>query len=223
MNDGIQKGFLDYIATGFVDERTGEWADGAWAMILILIVGGIIAALAVERAIYLYGIAGGTDGFMASIAKFLKTGDFDKAIKFAKQKKYAKKPISKAIIPILENRDKGTRAVQKAVDEVFLTETPKISRFIPLMNVFANISTMLGLMGTIYGLMLSFDAVANAPAARRSQALADGISVAMSTTLFGLVVGVTGIVLQGFLAQRSKKVVEDLDEKTAKMINLIEQ
>ncbi|MGM0443281.1 MAG: MotA/TolQ/ExbB proton channel family protein [Fibrobacterota bacterium] len=223
MSKGIDKGFLDYIASGFVDPKTGEAADGAWAMWLILVIGGIIAALTIERIIYLYGVAGGTNSFMASISRFLKKGEFDKAIKFSKQKKYAKKPIAKAIVPILENRDKGTKVVQKSVDEVFLTETPKVTKFISLLNVFANISTMIGLMGTIYGLMLSFDAVANAPAAKRSTALADGIAVAMSTTLFGLVVGVSGIVIQGFLAQRSKKVVEDLDEKTAKLINLIEQ
>lgn len=210
-------GFFGYIAKGFQDD------GGSWAMWIILGVGAIIIALAIERAIYLYGTAGGTNKFMASIAKFLKSGDFDNALKFAKQKQYSKKPIALAIIPILENRDKGTKYVQKKVDEVFLAETPKINRAIPMLNSLANIATMLGLMGTIFGLMMSFDAVANAPAAQRATELANGISVAMSTTLFGLVVAVPGVLIQAFLAARSNKVVEDMDEKTAKLINLIEQ
>ncbi len=210
-------GFFGYIAKGFQDP------GGAWAMWIILAVGAVILALAIERAIFLYGTAGGATSFMAGISKFLKKGDFDKALKFAQQKKFKKKPIAKAIVPILEQRDKGTKVVQKAVDEVFLTEVPKVSKMIPMINTLANVSTMVGLMGTIFGLMMSFDAVANAPAAKRATELANGISVAMSTTLFGLVIAIPGIVVQGFLAARSNKVIEDMDEKTAKLINLIEQ
>jgi len=70
---------------------------------------------------------------------------------------------------------------------------------------------------------MAFDAVANAPAAQRATELAKGISVAMSTTLFGLVVAVPGILIQGILAAKSDKVIEELDEKTAKLINLVEE
>jgi len=92
-----------------------------------------------------------------------------------------------------------------------------------MINSLSNIATMLGLMGTIFGLMMSFDAVANAPAAQRATELAKGISVAMSTTLFGLLIAVPGIVAQGVLAAQSEKVIEDLDEKTTKLINSLEQ
>ena len=71
--------------------------------------------------------------------------------------------------------------------------------------------------------MMAFDAIANVPAAQRAQALATGISVAMSTTLFGLIVAVPTILIQGILAGKSDRVVEEMDEKTAKLINLIEE
>jgi biopolymer transport protein ExbB/TolQ len=190
-------------------------------MWLILMIGVGLLGLVIERALYLFQAAGNASAFMSGIQKFLKTGDFDKAIKFASSKK--KMPLAKAVVEILSNRDRGTKAVQKAVDEVFLTETPKISKNIPMINILANISTMLGLMGTIFGLMMAFDAVANAPAAQRATELAKGISVAMSTTLFGLVVAVPGILAQGILSAKSDKVVEDMDEKTSKLINLIQQ
>ena len=207
--------FITYIAAGFKDP------GGAWAMWVISLIGFGILALALERVYYLYVVCGNTSGLMGGLAKFLKSGDFDKAQKFAESKK--KMPLAKAVVAILANRNKGTKAVQKSVDEIFLTETPKIARNIPLINIMANISTMLGLLGTIFGLMMAFDAVANAPAAQRATELAKGISVAMSTTLFGLVVAVPGILIQGILAAKSDKVIEELDEKTAKLINLVEE
>lgn len=206
---------FNFIAAGFQDK------SGAWAMWVILFVGFGILGVVIERAIYLYGVAGGADSFMKGISKFLKNGQFDKAIKFAKAKKNM--PLAKAVTVILENKGKPTKQVQKLVDEVFLSETPKITKLIPMVNTLANISTMLGLMGTIFGLMMAFDAVANAPAAQRATELAKGISVAMSTTLFGLIVAVPGILAQGLLAAQSDKVLEDLDEKSAKLINLIEE
>jgi biopolymer transport protein ExbB/TolQ len=157
---------------------------------------------------------------MSGISKYLKAGDYEKAIKYSSS---MTTPLAKSVTAILKNRGQSTKQVQKAVDEVFLTETPKITRNISIINVFANLSTMLGLTGTIYGLMMAFDAIANVPAAQRAQALATGISVAMSTTLWGLLVAVPGILCQGILASKSDKVIEEMDEKTAKLVNLIEE
>jgi len=81
---------------------------------------------------------------------------------------------------------------------------------------------MVGLMGTIFGLMMSFDAVANAPAAQRATELAKGISMSMSTTLFGLTNAIPLIILQAVLSSKSEKVLAELDEKTSKLVNLIE-
>lgn len=207
--------FFKFIMAGFQDK------DGAWAMWVILLVGVFIIALAIERAIFLYRTAGGASKFMAGIAQFMKQGQFDKAIKFADSKN--KMPLAKAVKVILSNRGKPTKYVQKQVDEVFLAEAPKITKMIPMINSLSNIATMLGLMGTIFGLMMAFKAVAEAAPAERSIKLAQGISVAMSTTLFGLVVAVPGVLTQGVLSAQSDKVLEELDEKSAKLINLIEE
>jgi biopolymer transport protein ExbB/TolQ len=104
-----------------------------------------------------------------------------------------------------------------------LTEAPKITRNIPFFPTLANLATLLGLMGTIYGLMIAFDAIANVPAAQRAQALATGISVAMSTTLWGLLVAIPTLLVHGVLANKADKLVEEMDEKTAKLINLVEE
>jgi len=180
-----------------------------------------IIGIVIERVWYLFFKCGTSSGsFMSGISKYLKAGDYEKAIKYASS---VTTPLAKAIMTILQNRGKSTKQVQKAVDEVFLSEAPKVTRNIGILNTFANLATLTGLLGTIFGLMMAFDAIANVPAAQRAQALATGISVAMSTTLFGLIVAVPSILIQGILAGKSDKVVEEMDEKTAKLINLIEE
>jgi biopolymer transport protein ExbB/TolQ len=161
----------------------------------------------------------GTGPFMNGISKYLKTGEYEKAIKYASSQKT---PIAKGVVAILQNRGRGSKAVQKAVDEVFLAEAPKITRNLSYIPMVANLATLLGLMGTIYGLMLCFDAVANVPVAQRAQALAAGISMSMSSTLWGLIVAVPMLLCHSVVASKSDNVLGELDEKATKLINLVE-
>jgi biopolymer transport protein ExbB/TolQ len=131
-------------------------------------------------------------------------------------------PLAKAVVQIIKNRDAGAKRVQKAIDEVFLADAPSITKNIGIISMFANTATMIGLTGTILGLMVSFDAVANAPAAQRATALANGIAMSMSTTLWGLTNAIPLIICQGIVASKSEKVLAELDEKTSKLVNLIE-
>jgi len=207
--------FINYIWIGFLPENNGTLFQ-CW--ILFMGLGGL--GFVVERALYLWFTAGNTKGFMAELQKYIKTADWENALKFAASK--PKMPLARAVEAIIKNRDAGSKKVQKAIDEVFLSDAPNISKNIAIISMCANTATMVGLMGTIFGLMMSFDAVANAPAAQRATELAKGISVAMSTTLWGLVNAVPLVIIQGFIASRSEKVLADLDEKTSKLVNLIE-
>lgn len=205
---------IKFIVDGFI-------SPGASAMWIILLLGFGAIGLVVEKAYYLFVKCGsGGSNFMNSVSKYLKSGDYEKAIRYSSS---VKSPLAKAVTAILQNRGKGTKAVQKSVDEVFLTEAPKITRNINFIPTLANLATMVGLMGTIYGLMIAFDAIANVPAAQRAQALATGISVAMSTTLWGLLVAIPLLLCHGIIAAKSDKVVEEMDEKSAKLLNLIEE
>jgi len=198
----------------------GFLTSGSWCMwiILFLFFGGM--GLIIERVWYLYVKCGSNTGaFMAGVSKYLKAGEYEKAIKYSAQQNT---PLAKGVTAILQNRGRGSKAVQKAVDEIFLTESPKITRFVSIIPTIANLATLMGLMGTIYGLMLAFDAIANVPAAQRAQALATGISVAMSSTLWGLIVAVPMLLLHGIIGAKSDGVMQQLDEKSAKLINQVE-
>jgi biopolymer transport protein ExbB/TolQ len=189
-------------------------------MWIILLFGFGIIGLVIERSWYLFIKCGSGSGtFMGGISKYLRAGEYDKGIKYASSQST---PLARGVVAILNNRGRGSKAVQKAVDEVFLTEAPKVTRFIPLIPTIANLTTLTGLMGTIYGLMMSFDAIANVPAAQRAQALASGISMAMASTLWGLTVAIPALFCHGMLSTKSENVMQELDEKSTKLINIVE-
>jgi len=206
--------FFNHIVAGFQ-------ITGSFMMWGILIVGLITLGFCIERIWYLYFKCGrGRAAFMDSIARFIKANDFDKAIKLASAQTF---PLAKVILAVLQNRGQGRKAVTKAVDEVFLTEAPLITKRIALLSMFANLATLLGLSATVYGVMVDFDAIANVPVAQRAQALAAGISIALSGTLFGLMVAIPALFVSGFLAAKADVLIEEMDEKSTKLMNLVEE
>lgn len=206
---------LGFVGAGFDPEN-----GGTWAQVWILLMGLFGLGFVIERVIYLWFTAGNTEQFMGDLQRFIKAEKWDEAIKFAKSK--PKMPLAKSVAIIIQNRDAGAKRIQKAIDEVFLEDAPNVTKNVNIIAMFGNTASMVGLMGTVFGLMLSFDAVAHAPAAQRATELARGISVSMSTTLFGLMMAIPLIIAQAIISSRSDKVLAELDEKAAKLVNLIE-
>jgi biopolymer transport protein ExbB/TolQ len=204
--------FLEFITTGF----RGSGAPIMFLIIVLLFAG---LGLIIERVNYLYFKCGSGAGFLANIRKYINGGEIDKAVKYALS---VRSPLAKVVAVILQNRAKGFKVVQRLVDEVFLEEAPKVSKFLPFLQVFANMSVLVGLAGTIYGFMEAFNALANVPAAQRAQALAASIAVVMSSTLWGLMVAIVNLLGHAILASKSDKILEEMDEKATKLINQIE-
>ncbi|MCG8604300.1 MotA/TolQ/ExbB proton channel family protein, partial [bacterium] len=115
------------------------------------------------------------------------------------------------------------RAIQNSVDEGTLEVIPKLQERTGFLAMIGNIATLIGLMGTIYGLILAFNAVSEAgyDAAQKSAFLAAGISTAMNTTLLGLAIAVPAILVYTFLHNKTIQIIDDIDEHTVKLINLL--
>jgi biopolymer transport protein ExbB/TolQ len=205
---------MDSILRGFSMSQ-----DGWQFMWIILALGFVAAGLCLERFLFIVIKSGkGRKAFMADMASYLKADKIAEATSLAQK---SETPLGKCLYAVLANRDKGEKGMTAAMDEVFLTEAPRINRYLSLMITVANTATLTGLLGTIFGLVKSFDAVANLPAAQRPAALADGIAVAMGTTFMGLVVAIPLMAANGYLTLQSERIVEELEEKSLKVINLL--
>lgn len=192
-------------------------ADGFQFMWIILVVFMIGIGFSIERIVYIMlKSSSGRARFLADFGKLISSQQFDQALSLANATSL---PIARVMAAIVGAKNQGRDGMQAACDAVFLTEAPRLTRYVSIISVMASISTLLGLMGTIYGLIFTFDAVANKPAAERPKALADGIAIAMGTTLLGLLSAVPLLVIVGILNMNSERLIQEMEEKGLKIIN----
>jgi biopolymer transport protein ExbB len=111
--------------------------------------------------------------------------------------------------------------IQNAVDEVALRELPRIQRRTHYLSLFANISTLLGLLGTIFGLQEAFASLTAADPAQKATLLAKGIAIGMNTTAMGLIVAVPNMIMYSVLGAKANNIIEEIDESSVRFLNFL--
>lgn len=194
---------------------------GPW-MYSILAVSVLAIGLIIERFIFLffkYNI--NAQAFMAQIQKLVMANNIDRAIKLCNAAPSAALP--KVVKAGLTRANKGEVEIQNAVEEATLEVVPQIMKRTPALQALANIATLLGLLGTIIGLIKAFQALESEQVAveDRQKVLSQGISLAMNTTAFGLIVAIPCLLAHLFLSGMTKKIVDEIDQHSVKLENLL--
>ncbi len=185
-----------------------------WAILLFFAVGVVIT---IERLIFLFGTAQiNPEQLMAKIASLIRKGSIEGAIASVSEEKA---PLARIIEAALRNYKGTERDIQNAVDEMALAELPRINARIGYLAMLANVSTMVGLLGTIFGLIAAFAAVAAADPEQKSVLLANGISQAMNTTAFGLISAIPLLIVHSVLTSKSDTLVDDIDRYSVMVMN----
>lgn len=183
---------------------------------IIMATGVSVIALAFERARTLYFDYGmDVDAFSSKIQTLVLSKKIDEAIVTCAQLK--NKPLANAFKVILEKADRDDETIFQAQDIAMAETVPLYTKRLHYLSMLANVATLLGLLGTIHGLILSFQAVAQADPAQKQAMLASGIAVSMYTTALGLAVAIPAMVLFSFLTSRQNELLEDLSEKCSKL------
>lgn len=188
-----------------------------WVIMLTGI--GSIAIIA-ERTSALYFKYGmNVEEFMTKVQTLVLAKKVDEALVLCAQMNG--KPLAGAFKNILEKADREDDAIFQAHDISMAETVPLFTRRLHYLSMLANVATLLGLLGTIHGLILSFQAVAQADPAQKQALLASGISVSMYTTALGLAVAIPLMVAYSFLVSRQNVLVETLTEKCGKLTELL--
>jgi biopolymer transport protein ExbB/TolQ len=194
--------------------------DGGVGMHFILVCLVFTLAVLIDRVIVLYFRANiDKEAFLKGLKPHVYSGDLDKAIAFCASQR--KTPLVSVIKAGLINVPKGEEDVQAAMDEATLRESPRIERRTGYLAMLGNVATLLGLLGTIIGLIHAFGAVANANPADKATILANSISEAMNCTAFGLFTGIIALVMYSVLQGRTQIMVDDINESSVSVLNLI--
>ena len=194
--------------------------DGGIWMYIILAVSIISIGITIERFIFLFfKYSVNAEPFMAQIQKLVMANNIDRAIKLCNAQPSAALP--RVIKAGLTRANKGEVEIQNAIEEATLEVVPLVQKRTPVLQPLANIATLLGLLGTIIGLIEAFEALETATAENRQKMLARGISLAMNTTAFGLVVAIPTLVFHLVLSSMTKKILDEIDMHSVKLENLL--
>ncbi|BDG03461.1 MotA/TolQ/ExbB proton channel family protein [Anaeromyxobacter oryzae] len=197
-----------------------HYHEGGWMMHAIFASLVVVIGLVIDRTIALYFQASvNKEAFLKGLKEHIYRGDLDRAISFCASQK--KTPLVSVIKAGLINVPKGEADVQAAMDEATLRESPRIEKRTGYLAMLGNVATLLGLLGTIIGLISAFGAVADAPPAEKARILASSISEAMNCTAFGLLTAIPALVAYSVLQGRSQHMLDEINETSVSVLNLI--
>jgi biopolymer transport protein ExbB len=193
---------------------------GGEFMFPIAVVAVIGLAIAVERWVYLTIVASRNKSLWRDLAPLLAQGNFKQAVQLTSNSESAIGQILNyglARIQSARRRDD----IEKAMEESLMEVMPKLEKRTHYLATFANLATLLGLLGTVIGLINAFGAVATVNPAEKANLLSASISVAMNCTAFGLMTAVPLLVAHAVLQTKTTELVDSLEMASVKFLNSI--
>jgi biopolymer transport protein ExbB/TolQ len=206
---------------GAITSMAEMFKEGGWPMWPILGVLAFSLAVAVERFIVLRAARSvNKDELLDRLNARVLKGDLMKAISIVGK---SNTPLTKIVQAGLTSVVNGgsPEEVQTAMDAIALREIPKLEKRTGLLATAANVATLIGLLGTVLGLIGAFAAVASASPVEKGTLLGAAIAESMNCTAFGLIVAIPALGAFGYLSSTTQELVDDIHETAVSTLNFI--
>ncbi|MDR3607396.1 MAG: MotA/TolQ/ExbB proton channel family protein [Oligoflexia bacterium] len=204
-------GFFEFIRTSF------------WHVAPILIAGAVALAIMAERARALFGVYPIRDmqGFFDKITDLVLAGKFGDAIALCDR--LQAKPVARVTKEALLRAHQPESLIENGLQIAVSNAIQSIQKRTTFLSMIANVATLLGLLGTIAGLIASFEAVGHADPQQKSALLAAGISTAMNATMMGLGVAIPCMVAFSFLMNRTNRLLAEIEQSAMRSLDILKQ
>lgn len=198
-------------------------SQAGWIFMWIILSAGVFGlAISIERFIFLTKRSTfKADLFMQDIAKNIESDDITTAQRMVDKARGM--ALAQVFKPALQEASSGEDRIRNSVDEATLRIIPELEKRTSFLGTIGNIATLIGLMGTIYGLIIAFAAVGKPgiDPAEKSTLLAQGIAAAMNTTYLGLLIAIPSIALYTFFRGKTQKIIDQIDEYSLRLVNML--
>jgi biopolymer transport protein ExbB len=192
------------------DTMMDQLRSGGALVIPILLVGLVALALTVERLLFLARVRHNTDELMTRVTALVSRGDWETALRATAP--HRDQPTGRVLIAGLQHRGENREIIESSLSEAILRETPRLERFLSALKVAAAVAPLLGLLGTVTGMINTFQVITT-HGTGDPRLMAGGISEAMVTTQVGLAVAIPVMMIASFLGSRAHKLSQDMEEK----------
>ncbi len=193
--------------------------SGGVFMYPILLVFAVGFAIAVERYVTLTVVTNKNQAVWDEVQPMLANGDFDEARETTSKDESTISQVLNMGLS-LQGGVRRREDIEIAMEESMMEIVPRLEKRTPYVALSSSIATLLGLLGTIMGLIQAFTAVANANPAEKADLLSASISVAMNTTAFGLMVAIPLLITHAILTSKTGDIVDSLEMATVKALNV---
>lgn len=216
---------LDVTQQLAVDRRTGTGGAAAFlkaggpVMIPLALVAVIAVLLSLERLAFLRRQGAGAGGVAESVLARCRTGDFEGADRAVAD---GRTPLARTLGACLKKRGGPSASMEDAVQEQILHELPRLERFLSFIGILTGVAPMLGLLGTVTGMMTTFDMI-TVLGSGDPGIMAGGIYEALITTVAGLVIAIPLLLVHSGLSSRVDRLVADLERYSASLVNLLRE
>jgi biopolymer transport protein ExbB len=197
----------------------GFFSTGGLFMYPILIVFAFGVAIAVERFVTLSLVTNKNQVVWEKVQPLLDEGQFEEAREMTNEDESTIAQVLNMGLS-LQGAVRRREDIEIAMEESMMEIVPRLEKRTPYVALASSIATLLGLLGTIMGLIQAFTAVANANPAEKADLLSASISVAMNTTAFGLMVAIPLLVVHAILTSKTGDIVDSLEMATVKALNV---
>lgn len=194
--------------------------DGGVPMIFIAIVGVFVVIQIITRFVNLGKMSIDKDDFNKNVFGMVLSGNIQQALAYCNSKPAPLTNVLKAGLDQVRNR-RPDEEIQVALDGAVLRENPKIEGYTGFLAVNANVATLIGLLGTIVGLIRSFGSIAAADPVEKANMLSKGISEALNCTAAGLVVAIPALLAYGYFQIRVSRMQNDMVESSMSLMNVV--
>ena len=195
------------------------FASGGVFMYPILLVFTVGVAIAVERYVTLTVVTKKNQAVWDEVQPMLANGEFDEAREATSKDESTISQVLNMGLSV-QGTVRRREDIELAMEESMMEIVPRLEKRTPNVALASSIATLLGLLGTIMGLIQAFTAVANANPAEKADLLSASISVAMNTTAFGLMVAIPLLVTHAVLTSKTGDIVDSLEMATVKALNV---
>jgi len=129
-------------------------------------------------------------------------------------------PVSRVLLTGYELRSLPREEIVEGVKETAITEIQRMNRFLPTLSTIVSVSTLLGLLGTILGLIQIFNVISGGGIGD-AEALAAGIGQALITTAFGLMIAIPALIFHNYLQEKVDALAADMEKSLHELVNFI--
>lgn len=186
-----------------------------WVILLLAVP---VLAILTERILYFRRIRTDEDKLLARVKGAVEKEHWDEVLAICDN---VEAPLGGLIRAAVENRNLKDEELREAVHDAAVKELPGIEHTIQAVNVIGNISPLLGLLGTVSGIINSFNVLGQFGAVSDPSVLAKGISEALLTTAAGIVIAVPSMVAYAWLAGKANGVIAKLEGQANELVRLV--